>query len=94
MTNRWRWSGCADCWNGRGRVEVIGSTTEPEKAVAALTADPPDVCFLDIQMPRLNGFQVLARLPSQPIVIFTTAYDQYALQGVRREFGGLSAETG
>ena len=63
-----------------GRVEVVGSTTEPEEAVAALTADPPDVCFLDIQMPRLNGFDVLARLPIQPIVIFTTAYDQYALK--------------
>jgi len=63
-----------------GRVEVTGSTTEPEKAVAALTADPPDVCFLDIQMPRLDGFEVLARLPSQPIVIFTTAYVQYALK--------------
>jgi two-component system LytT family response regulator len=63
-----------------GRVEVAGSTTEPEEAVAALTADPPDVCFLDIQMPRLNGFEVLARLPRQPIVIFTTAYDQYALK--------------
>jgi two-component system LytT family response regulator len=63
-----------------GRVEVIGSTTEPEKAVAALKADPPDVCFLDIQMPRLDGFEVLARLPRQPIVIFTTAYDQYALK--------------
>jgi two-component system LytT family response regulator len=65
---------------GTGRVEVTGSTTEPEKAVTALTADPPDVCFLDIQMPRLDGFEVLARLPSQPIVIFTTAYDQYALK--------------
>jgi two-component system LytT family response regulator len=63
-----------------GRVEVTGSTTEPEKAVAALAADPPDVCFLDIQMPRLDGFEVLARLPHQPIVIFTTAYDQYALK--------------
>jgi two-component system, LytTR family, response regulator len=62
------------------RVKVIGSTTEPEEAVTALTADPPDVCFLDIQMPRLNGFEVLARLPSQPMVIFTTAYDEYALK--------------
>ncbi len=61
------------------RVQVIGSATEPEDAVAALSADPPDVCFLDIEMPRLNGFEVLARLPRQPIVIFTTAYDQYAL---------------
>jgi len=63
-----------------GRVEVTGSTTEPEQAVSALTANPPDVCFLDIQMPRLNGFEVLARLATQPIVIFTTAYDQYALK--------------
>lgn len=63
-----------------GRVEVTGLTTKPEEAVAALTLDPPDACFLDIQMPRLNGFEVLARLPSQPIVVFTTAYNQYALQ--------------
>lgn len=63
-----------------GRVDVVGSTTKPEEAVTALTQDPPDVCFLDIQMPRLNGFEVLARLPSQPIVVFTTAYNQYALQ--------------
>ena len=62
------------------RVEVIGATTVPEEAVEALTQDPPDVCFLDIQMPRLNGFDVLARLPKQPIVVFTTAYDQYALK--------------
>jgi two-component system LytT family response regulator len=63
-----------------GRVVVAGSTTDPEEAVAALTANPPDVCFLDIHMPRLTGFEVLGRLPRQPIVIFTTAYDQYALQ--------------
>ena len=62
------------------RVQVIGSATEPEEAVEALSADPPDVCFLDIEMPRLNGFEVLSRLPRQPIVIFTTAYNQYALQ--------------
>jgi two-component system LytT family response regulator len=61
-------------------VDVIGSTSVPEEAVAALTANPPDVCFLDIQMPRLSGFDVLARLPTQPIVVFTTAYDHYALQ--------------
>lgn len=62
------------------RVEVTGSSTTPEEAVIALTADPPDVCFLDIQMPRLSGFDVLAKLSRQPIVIFTTAYDRYALQ--------------
>jgi len=62
------------------RVKVIGSASEPEEAVTALSVDPPDVCFLDIDMPRLNGFEVLARLPTQPIVIFTTAYSQFALQ--------------
>jgi two-component system LytT family response regulator len=62
-----------------GRVEIIGQTTEPEAAVAALTSDVPDVCFLDIQMPGCNGFEVLGRLPTQPIVVFTTAYDRYAL---------------
>ena len=78
--NLWRSSAYCRLLERTGRVKVIGSTTEPEEAVAALTADPPDVCFLDIQMPRLNGFEVLARLPSQPIVIFTTAYDEYALK--------------
>lgn len=62
------------------RVQVIGSASEPEEAVTVLSADPPDVCFLDIDMPRLNGFEVLARLPSQPLVIFTTAYSEFALQ--------------
>ena len=62
------------------RVEIVGSASEPEEAVAALTSSPVDLLFLDIQMPRLNGFEVLSRLPVQPLVIFTTAYDQYALK--------------
>jgi len=61
-----------------GRVEIIGQTTEPEEAVTALTSNLPDVCFLDIQMPGCHGFEVLARLPRQPMVVFTTAYDRYA----------------
>lgn len=63
-----------------GRVEVVGSTTVPEEAVTALTQNPPDVCFLDIQMPRLNGFEVIADLAQPPIVVFTTAWDNYALR--------------
>jgi two-component system LytT family response regulator len=63
-----------------GRVEISGATTDPEEAAAALAAAPPDVCFLDIQMPRLNGFELLGRLPRPPQVVFTTAYDRYALQ--------------
>ena len=63
-----------------GRVEVTGATTDPEEAAAALTAAPPDLCFLDIQMPRLNGFELLSRLARPPQVVFTTAYDRYAVQ--------------
>lgn len=63
-----------------GRVDVVGATTIPEEAVTALTANPPDVCFLDIQMPRLTGFEVLAGLRRPPIVVFTTAWQNYALQ--------------
>lgn len=66
--------------NRTGKVDVIGSETDPELAVAALQLETPDICFLDIQMPGLNGFEVLARLPNQPMVVFTTAYDQYALK--------------
>lgn len=63
-----------------GRVEVTGSSTEPEQAVAALTGDPPGGVLPRHPMPRLNGFDVLGKLPRQPIEIFTTAYDQYAIR--------------
>lgn len=63
-----------------GRVEIAGQSTDPVEAVPALVADPPDVLFLDIQMPGLSGFELLARLNPQPLVVFTTAWDQYALQ--------------
>lgn len=66
-----------------GRVQVVGTSTRPEEAALALSAAPPDVCFLDIQMPRLNGFDLLRRLPQPPQVVFTTAYDQHALQAFR-----------
>lgn len=63
-----------------GRVEIAGSATDPELALDFLSAQIVDALFLDIQMPGLNGFELLARLDSQPFVIFTTAYDQYALR--------------
>jgi two-component system LytT family response regulator len=63
-----------------GRVQVVGSATSPLAAVDFLTREVVDVLFLDIQMPGLNGFELLAKLPVQPAVIFTTAFDKYALQ--------------
>jgi two-component system LytT family response regulator len=60
-------------------VQIVGSTTDPEAALAALQQDVPDVLFLDIQMPGLSGFDLLARLDRSVPVVFTTAYDRYAL---------------
>ncbi len=66
------------------RVEIIGSETDPETARVRLdeltNAQAVDALLLDIQMPGLNGFELLAQLARQPFVIFTTAYDAYALQ--------------
>jgi two-component system LytT family response regulator len=64
-------------------LQIVGSSVDPSVAVTALNdahAEPIDVLFLDIQMPGMNGFELLARLPVQPFVIFTTAYDQHALR--------------
>jgi two-component system LytT family response regulator len=63
-----------------GRVDVIGAATDPEEALARLHAQRVDVIFLDIQMPELSGFELLARLDADVPVIFTTAYDQYAIE--------------
>ena len=62
------------------KVAIVGSSMNPADAIKALSADLPDVLFLDIQMPGMNGFDLLASLERQPVVIFTTAYDQYALK--------------
>jgi two-component system LytT family response regulator len=62
---------------------IAGAATEPLQALEYLNSGAGrsiDVLFLDIQMPAMNGFDLLARLTEQPFVIFTTAYDEYALR--------------
>jgi two-component system LytT family response regulator len=64
-------------------IEIAGSATDPAQALSFLSgaeAKSVDVLFLDIQMPGMTGFELLARLAEQPFVIFTTAYDEYALR--------------
>ena len=63
-----------------GRAEIAGTSTDPVDALACLASDPPDALFLDIQMPGMNGFEMLALLDPQPLTIFTTAFDRYALR--------------
>jgi two-component system, LytTR family, response regulator len=60
-------------------VEVVGSNTDPEAALAFLRENPVDVLFLDIQMPALTGFELLERLGGDAPVVFTTAFDRYAV---------------
>ncbi len=62
------------------RVEIAGSTTDPAAALNYLRSNDVDVLFLDIQMPGLNGFQLLEELDRDVPVIFTTAYDKYAIE--------------
>jgi two-component system LytT family response regulator len=61
------------------RVEIAGSITDPEAALVFLRKHAVDALFLDIQMPGLTGFELLERLERDPLVIFTTAYDRYAI---------------
>ena len=61
-------------------ITIAGSATDPAAALEFLSQNTVDAVFLDIQMPGMNGFELLSRLAEQPLVIFTTAYDQYALQ--------------
>ncbi len=61
-----------------GRVEVVGSTTQPLVALAQIPERDVDVLFLDIEMPKLDGFELLERLQANPQVVFVTAHDEHA----------------
>lgn len=63
-------------------VEVVGECGDGRTAVEAIRRERPDLVFLDVQMPDLDGFQVLKMVGPDhlPFVIFVTAYDRYALQ--------------
>jgi two-component system LytT family response regulator len=63
-----------------GRVEIVGTATDPAQGLKQIGTDPVDVLFLDIQMPGLSGFDVVERLPRGPMVVFTTAHDRHAVQ--------------
>ena len=65
-------------------VEVIGTANDPREGLEKIQAMQPDMVFLDIQMPHMNGFELLEGLGKFNFsVIFTTAYDQYALQAFK-----------
>jgi len=61
-------------------VELIGEAENGKRAVEMIEERNPDLVLLDIQMPELDGFEVIKMLTRPPLIIFVTAYDQYAIQ--------------
>ena len=61
-------------------INVISTCRNGKGAIESVELKEPDLIFLDIQMPDMDGFTVLSKLKQKPYVIFTTAYDQFALK--------------
>src|SRR5687767_862412 len=67
---------------GATDIEIVGEASNGPDAVRQMSKLRPDLLFLDIQMPEMDGFEVIERAAEDhlPIVVFVTAYDQYALK--------------
>jgi two-component system, LytTR family, response regulator len=61
-------------------LEIAQECNDGFEGVKAIQQDQPDLVFLDIQMPKINGFEMLELLDQRPAVIFTTAFDEYAIK--------------
>jgi two-component system LytT family response regulator len=62
-------------------IEIVGEAVNADEAEQMINELNPELLFLDIQMPGRTGFQLLESLESVPLVVFTTAYDEFALKG-------------
>lgn len=63
-------------------IEVVGECADGQAALRAIESQPLDLVFLDVQMPKLSGFEVLQNVAVEPLpfIVFVTAYDRYAVQ--------------
>ena len=61
-------------------IDVVQECGDGFEGVKAIATNSPDLIFLDIQMPKINGFEMLELIDNPPAVIFTTAFDEYAMQ--------------
>ena len=67
-----------------GDIAIIDTCSNPTDGIESITRHQPDLVFLDIQMPKMNGFDMLKKIdPINFEVIFTTAYDQYAINAIK-----------
>ena len=65
-------------------IEIVAECGDGFDGVKAIAQHKPDLIFLDIQMPKINGFEMLELIEEPPAVIFTTAFDDYAMQAFER----------
>ncbi len=63
-----------------GRVELVGECSDGFEGALAIQELKPELVFLDIQMPKITGFEMLELIPEPPVIIFSTAFDQYAIR--------------
>ncbi|MFA7227578.1 MAG: LytTR family transcriptional regulator DNA-binding domain-containing protein, partial [Melioribacteraceae bacterium] len=63
-----------------GNIDLIAECSDGFEGIKEINERKPDLVFLDIQMPKLTGFEMLEILENPPVIIFTTAFDQYALK--------------
>jgi YesN/AraC family two-component response regulator len=68
-------------------LEIVGEATNGSEAVALAQSEEPDIVFLDIQMPGMDGIQAARSLAGQAHIVFVTAYDQYAIRAF--EYGAV-----
>ncbi len=69
---------------GYPEITVLGEAAKGTDAVELINKLKPDVLFLDVQMPGMNGFDVLEEIDHEPYIIFITAYDQYAIKAFEK----------
>lgn len=62
------------------KIQIIGQASNGQEGLKLIEQLKPDFIFLDIEMPLMNGLEMAVKLSEQPYIIFTTAYDEYALQ--------------
>src|ERR1700754_1491194 len=64
----------------KDEIEVLGECNDGFEGLKAIQQHQPDLIFLDVQMPKFNGFEMLELVENPPSVIFTTAFDEYAIK--------------
>lgn len=62
-------------------IEIIGTYSNGQAGLEGINSLKPDLVFVDIEMPELNGFEMLGRLNYSPVVVFCTGYSKYAIEG-------------